>query len=111
MINLDDYTNENKTLHNSKVEIYSRSSIQNTNNRGFRIWKNKCITEFNKSQPVIDKAYLYAKDPYEPKYQILINKRESIGLKHFNDPKAFMEYSNNMQDVYENIDEYNIERS
>ena len=63
------------------------------------------------NQPVIDKAYLYAKDPYEPKYQILINKREGIGLKHFNDPKAFMEYSNNMQDVYENIDEYNIERS
>ena len=50
---------------------------------------------------------MYAKDPYENKYQFLINKRESIGLKHFTDPKAFIEYSNNMQDVYKNIDEYN----
>ena len=61
-------------------------------------------------QPDIDKIYLYAKDPYEVKYQFLINKRESIGLKHFNDSKAFIEYSNDMQDVYENIDEYNIDK-
>ena len=57
-----------------------------------------------------DKIYLYAKDPYEDKYQFLINKRESIGLKHFNDPKAFIEYSNDMQDVYKNIDEYNTDK-
>ena len=50
---------------------------------------------------------MYAKDPYKAKYQFLINKRESTGLKHFNDPKAFIEYSNDMQDVYKNIDEYN----
>ena len=37
------------------------------------------------------------------KYQYLINKREKVGLNHFNDPKAFMEYSNDMQDVYKNI--------
>ena len=42
------------------------------------------------------------------KYQFLINKRGSIGLKHFNDPKAFIEYSNGMQDVYKNIEEYNL---
>ena len=58
----------------------------------------------------IDKIYLYAKDLYEAKYQFLINKRESTGLKHFNDPKAFIEYSNNMQDVYKNIDEYNTDK-
>ena len=52
-------------------------------------------------------ALMYAKDLYEPKYQFLINKRESIGLKYFNDPKAFIEYSNNMQDVYKNINYYN----
>ena len=40
----------------------------------------------------------------------MINKRESIGLKYFNDSKAFIEYSNDMQDVYENIDEYNIDK-
>ena len=50
---------------------------------------------------------MYAKDPYESKYQFLINKRKSTGLKYFNDQKAFIEYSNGMQDVYKNIEEYN----
>ena len=54
--------------------------------------------------------YLYAKDPHEAKYQFLINKRESTKLKHFKDPKAFIEYSNDIQDVYKNIDKYNVER-
>ena len=51
-----------------------------------------------------------AKDPYEAKYQFLISKRESTGLKYFNDPKAFIEYSNDMQDVYKNIDECNADK-
>ena len=51
---------------------------------------------------------MYAKVPYEAKYQVLINKRESTGLKNFNDPKAFIVYSNNMQDVCKNIEECNI---
>ena len=59
------------------------------------------------NQSDIDKIYLYAKDPYEKKYQYLINIREKVGLNHFNDPKAFMEYSNDMQDVYKNIEDYN----
>ena len=50
---------------------------------------------------------LYAKDPYETKYQFLINKRETAGLKHLNDLEAFIEYSNNMLDVYKNIEKYN----
>ena len=58
------------------------------------------------NQPDIDKIYLYAKDPYEPKYQYLINKREKIRLDHFDDPKAFIEYSNDMQDVYKYIEDY-----
>ena len=62
------------------------------------------------SQPDIDKIYLHAKDPYEAKYQFLINKRETIGLKHFNDPKAFTEYSNDMQDVHKNIDKNNADK-
>ena len=53
--------------------------------------------------------YLYGNDPYEAKYKFLINKRESTGLKHFNDPKAFIEYSNDMQGVYKSIDEYNVD--
>ena len=59
------------------------------------------------NQPDIDKIYLYAKDPYEAKYQSLINKREKVGLDQFKDPKAFMEYSNDMEDVYKNIENYN----
>ena len=59
------------------------------------------------NQPYIDKIYLYVKDPYEAKYQYLINKREKVGLDHFKDPRAFMEYSNDMEDVYENIENYN----
>ena len=62
------------------------------------------------NQPDIDKIYLYAKDPYESKYQYLINKREGVGINHFNDPKAFIEYSNDMHDVYKNINQYNPDK-
>ena len=61
------------------------------------------------NQSDIDIIYLYAKDPYETKYQFLIHKRESTGLNNFNDLKAFMEYSNDLQDVNKNIDEYNTD--
>ena len=54
----------------------------------------------------IDKIYLYAKDPYKAKYQFLINKQESTGLKHFNDAKAVIEYSNDIDDIYKNIEAY-----
>ena len=52
----------------------------------------------------IDNIYLYAEGPYEAKYQFLINKRESTGLKHCNDVKAFIEYSNDMDNIYINIE-------
>ena len=58
-------------------------------------------------KPDIGKIYLYAKDPYEAKYQFLINKRERTSLKHFNDSKAFIEHSNDMDDIYKNIEKYN----
>ena len=48
----------------------------------------------------IDKIYLYAKDLEEPKYQLLIKKRENAGIKNLNDPNAFIEYSNTIDDVY-----------
>ena len=48
--------------------------------------------------------YLYAKDPYESKYQCLVNKRESVGINHFKNPKAFIDYSNDMHNVYKNTD-------
>ena len=71
--------------------------------------KNTLLNLINISQ-ILRKMYLYAKDPYGDKYQFLINKRESIGLKPFNDPKAFNEYSNDMHYVYGNTDEYNIDK-
>ena len=58
-------------------------------------------------QSDIDKIYLYAKDPYEAKYQLLIKKRESTDLKHLNDSKAFIEYSNDLDDIYKTIEECN----
>ena len=51
------------------------------------------------------KFILYAKDPYQTKYQLLLNKQENVGLKHCNDSKAFIEYSNDVDDIYENIDD------
>ena len=58
---------------------------------------------------LIDKIYLYAKD-LEPKYQLLIKKHENAGIKNLNDPNAFIEYSNTMDDVPNNIDDYNPKR-
>ena len=54
-------------------------------------WKTNALLNLINNQLDIDKIYLYAKDPYEEKYQFLISKRESTGLKHWNDPKAFIE--------------------
>ena len=59
------------------------------------------------NEPDNDKIYLYAKNLYEAKYQLLINKRENTGLKCFNDSKAFIECSNYMDDIYSNIEKYN----
>ena len=58
----------------------------------------------------IDKMYLYAKDIHEPKYEFLINKREQAGIKNLNDPKAFIEYSDDMDDVLDDINNYNKNR-
>ena len=62
---------------------------------------------FQHHEPDIDKIYLYAKDLNEVKYKFLIKKREDVGTKHFNDSKAFIEYSNDMDNIYKNIEEYN----
>ena len=58
-------------------------------------------------QNYIDKIYLHARDLNEPKYTILI---KDAGIKHLNDPNAFMKCSNTMDDVYENIHDYNSSR-
>ena len=110
MINFDGYENENKTDHNPKWPYTSdhpyRIVIIGSSGSG----KTNALLNLIENQPGINKIYLYVKDLYETKYQYLINKRESVGLNHFNHPKAFIEYPNDMQDVYKIIDEFNIDK-
>ena len=56
------------------------------------------------------KIFLYVIDPNEAKYQLLINKRKSTGLKYLNDSKAFVDCSDDMDDIYKNIEEYNLNK-
>ena len=107
MINFDDYTNENKAEHNSKWPYIPDHSyrILIVGVSGSR--KTNALLNLINNQQDIDKIYLYAKDPYEGKYQNLINKREKVGLDHFKDPRAFIEYSNDIQVVYNPIENYN----
>ena len=110
MVNFDDYVNENKTEHNKNWPYISdkpyRILIIGVSGSG----KKNVLLNLIGKQPDIDKIYLYAKDPYEAKYQYLINKRENVGINHFNDPKAFIEYSNDMCDVDKNINYYNPDK-
>ena len=69
--------------------------------------KTNALLDLIKEQDDSVKIYLYAKDLSEPKYEFLIKKHEDAGTKHFSDPNAFIERSNTMDDVYENIDDYN----
>ena len=87
--------------------MYPRSSLRILIIGGSGSEKINALLNLINNQPDIDKIYLYAKDPYEAKYQYLVNKREKIGLDNFKDRRAFIEYSNDMQDVYKNIEDYN----
>ena len=108
-INFDNYANENKTKRNLNWPYIPDDPYRILIIGGSGSGKKKALLNLVNNQSDIDKIYLYAKDPYKSKYQFLINKRESIGLKRFNYPKAFIEYSNDMQDIYKNIDKYNID--
>ena len=106
MINFDDYTNENKTEDNQQWPYIPDHPDRILIIRGSGSGKTNLIN----NQTDIDKIYLYAKDSYGTKYQFLIDKRESTGLKHCNDPETFIEYSNDMQDLCKNINEYNVDK-
>ena len=110
MINFGEYTNENKRKQNLNWPYIPDHPYRILIIGGSGSGKTDALLNLINNQPDIDKIYLYARDPYEDKYQFLIEKRENIGLKHFNDPKAFIEYSNNMHDVYKNIDNYNPDK-
>ena len=100
MTNFDDYSNENKIKHNSNWPYISDHPYRIKNSCGSG--KTNALLNLIKDQPDIDKIHLYAKDPNEAKYQCLIKNREKVGLNYYDDLKAFMEYSNDMQDVYKN---------
>ena len=99
-INLDDVLKEETKEHSNWSQIPDPYIILRI--RGSASGKKNLLSQ----QPNIGKVYLYAKDPYEAKYQFLIHNKQSTGLKHFNDFKAFIEYCNNMDDIYKNIEEY-----
>ena len=71
---------------------------------------NYLLNSIQKDNNIIEKIYLYAKDLEDPKYKPLIKKREQAGLNNLNDPAAFIEYSNNMDGIYDNIQDYNKKR-
>ena len=72
--------------------------------------KTNALLNLIKEQDDIDKIYLYTKDLSEPKYEFLIKKRKDFGMKYCNDRDAFIECSNRIDDVNQNIDDYNPRR-
>ena len=110
MINFDDYVNEHKTEHNKNWPYIPDKTYRVLKVRGSGSGKTNVLLNLIENQPDIVKIYLYAKDPYEAKYQYLTNERESVDINHFNVPKAFIEYSNDTRDVYKNINYYNPDK-
>ena len=96
------------------MAIFFKSSALNVNNRGSGSGKTNALLNLIKLQDsdnLSDNIYVHPKDLNEPKFQFLIKTREDIGVKHLNDPKAFIEYSAYTDDVCNNIDDYNPTRN
>ena len=103
MFNLDATTNKNNK-DDDKNWPY-RMLIIGPSGSGKTIVLLNLIQKQNNNNP-IDNIYLYTKDLSEPKYQFLIEKCENAEIKNYNDPAAFIEYSNTMDNVFSNIDDY-----
>ena len=107
MINLDSITNKNNRKHNEKWPYIPDHPYRILIITGSGSGKTNTLFYLINEQNDIDKIYLYTRDLSEPKYKYLIKKREDAGKKHLNNPNAFIECSNTMDDVYENINSYN----
>ena len=107
MIIFDDIVNENKTVHNKNWPYISDNPYRILIIGGSESGKTNGLIDLENDQNDVDKVYLYARDLSEPKYEFLIKKREDVGIKHLNNPNAFIECSNTMDDVYDNINDYN----
>ena len=95
MFNLDNITKKDDNRDWSYRKLIIGPSVSG---------KTNCLlNSIQKDNNIIDKIYLYAKDLEEPKYQFLIEKREQTGIKNLEDKNAFIEYSNNMDDIYNDI--------
>ena len=106
MLNLDNIVSNKKKSSSENEDWPFRMLIIGTSGSGKT---NTLLHLIDKFHP-IDKIYLYAKDTDEEKYQYFINKREQAGIKNLNDSHAFIEYSNDMNDVLEDINNYNKKR-
>ena len=110
MINFDDYVNENKIEHNKNWSYIPDHPYRILITGGSGSGKTNALINLINEQNDIDKIYLYARDLKEPKYEYLIKKCEDVGISHVNNPNTFIECSNTMDDVYENIKDYNSSR-
>ena len=110
MINLDSITNENNKERYDKWPYIPDHLYKILITGGSGSGKTNALLNLIKEQDDIDNIYLYVKDLSELKYQFLIKKRQDVGIKYCNDPNAFTECSNTMDEVYENIDDYNASR-
>ena len=104
MINLDNIVNDNNKKHNEKWPYIPDHPYRILIIGGCGSGKTNTLLNLINEQRDIAKIYFYAKDLGEPKYEHLIKNRENAGIKHLNDAKAFIDYSNAMNDVYENIE-------
>ena len=110
MFNFDYITKEDMKEHNPNWPEIPDHQYRILIVRGSGSGKTNALLNLIKNEPYIDKIYLYAKDPYEAKYQLLINKTENTGLKYLSDSKSFLEYSNDMDGIYKNIEDYNLNK-